>query len=122
DKNGNTITTTVQPPMPGQTGQTVTTTVTPQAVVPPNAPAVAGQAGQPAQARVMVNGQPEMAQQQKPPAETVAPADVKIPAGTTLSILINQHISVKTSRLGDRFDGAIASPVTAEDGRVIVPR
>src|SRR5882757_4655633 len=34
DKNGNTTTTTVQPPVPGQTGQQVTTTVTPA-----NAPA-----------------------------------------------------------------------------------
>src|SRR5579862_568329 len=31
DKNGNTVTTVVQPPQPGQTGQVVTTTVTPKA-------------------------------------------------------------------------------------------
>jgi len=39
DKNGNTITTTVQPLQPGQTTQAMTTTVTPATVLPPNTPA-----------------------------------------------------------------------------------
>lgn len=123
DKSGNTVTTTVQPPIPGQTGQTVTTTVAPPTTVPANAPAVAG--GQPAptssQANVLVNGQPETSRP-TPGNPVVVPADVKIPAGTTLAIRINQHISVKTSRAGDRFDGEIVDPVTGDNEHVIVPK
>lgn len=126
DKNGNTVTTTVEPPAPGQKGQQVTTTVTPPSNVPANAPAVAG--GQPAlaapdHATVVVNGQPEVPAA-KPGAgnPVIVPADVKIPAGTTLAIRINQHISVKTSHVGDPFDGEIAEPVMGNDGRMIVPR
>jgi len=131
DKNGNTTTTTVQPPAPGQTGQQITTTVTPAAGgVPANTPAVAGGQPVPQQATVMVNGQPEV-----PAAATataaapvaggnpvVVPADVKIPAGTTLAIRINQHISVKNSQAGDPFDGEIVEPVTYANGRMIVPK
>src|SRR5580658_4395066 len=48
DKNGNVTTTTVQPPVPGQTTQAVTTTVTPASGVAPNTPATAsGATGQP---------------------------------------------------------------------------
>jgi hypothetical protein len=128
DKNGNTTTTTVQPPAPGQTGQQVTTTVTPaQGGVPANTPAVAGgPAAAPAaqQATVMVNGRPEVpaAPTPAPGNPVVVPADVKIPAGTTLAIRINQHISVKTSQAGDPFDGEIVEPVADANGRVIVPK
>ena len=127
DKSGNTTTTTVQPPVPGQSGQAVTTTVTPASGVPTNTPAVAG--GQPAQpassqATVMVNGQPETATPAPVPGGNpiIVPADVKIPAGTTLAIRINQHLSVKSSQAGDRFDGEIAEPVVGDNGRVIVPK
>ncbi|MBS1820734.1 MAG: hypothetical protein JST61_01965 [Acidobacteria bacterium] len=127
DKSGNTVTTTVQPPAPGQNGQTVTTTVTPASATPANAPAVAGgQAAQPtsSQATVMVNGRPETPAAAPVPGgnPVIVPADVKIPAGTTLAIRINQHISVKTSQAGDRFDGEIAEPVVGDNGRVIVPK
>lgn len=127
DKSGNTTITTVQPPIPGQTGQAVTTTVTPASGVPANAPAVAGgQAAQPtsSQATVMVNGQPETTAPTPTPggAPVIVPADVKIPAGTTLAIRINQHLSVKSSQSGDRFDGEIAEPVVGDNGRVIVPK
>jgi hypothetical protein len=122
DKVGNTTTTTVQPPVPGQTGQSVTTTVTPATGVPANSPAVA--AGQPAQqATIMVNGQPEVPRAPVPGGNPIiVPADVKIPAGTTLAIRINQHISVKTTTAGDRFDGEIVDPVVGDNGRVIVPK
>lgn len=130
DKNGNTVTTVVQPPLPGQTGQQITTTVTPASSVAANAPAIAG--GQPA-AMPLQNESVATAEGQAPPAPTtaqtatpgnpiVAPADVQIPAGTTLAIRINQHISVKSSRAGDHFDGEIAEPVTGDNGRIIVPR
>lgn len=128
DKNGSTTTTTVQPPAPGQTGQAVTTTVTPapaansgQSAVAPGQPAVAP--GQPA----MAGGQPDGAAPTQPAptpggAPVVRPADVNIPAGTPLEIRINQHISVKTSRPGDRFDGEVADSVAGPNGQVAIPR
>jgi hypothetical protein len=125
DKNGNVTTTTVQPPAPGQTAQAVTTTVTPAhsapvneattTGVPANTPAIAGQtpgAAQPSQpAAPAPGGNP-----------VIRPADVKVPAGTTLAIRINQHISVKTSHAGDRFDGEVVEPVMGEDGHVVIPK
>ena len=116
DKNGNTVTTTVQPPVPGQTGQVATTTVTPKAVatngngtqsdgVTPASPQGGGPAAPPA------NGNP-----------IIRPADVNVPAGTSLAIRINQQISVKRSQAGDRFDGEFVEPVLADNGRVIVPK
>lgn len=127
DKNGTTTTTTVQPPVPGQSGQTVTTTVSPAAGVPANTPAVSGQAAiAPSnQANVMVNGRPETTAPTGAPTPgnpVVVPADVKIPAGTTLAIRINQHISVKTSSPGDRFDGEIVDPVAGDNNQIIVPK
>jgi len=124
DKNGNTTTTVVQPPQPGQTGQQITTTVTPATTTPANTPAVAG--GQPAapssqQPDAAMNGQPQTAAP-APNSTTVAPADVQIPAGTNLAIRINQHISVKTSRAGDHFDGEIVEPVVGDNGQLIVPK
>jgi len=115
DKNGNTTTTTVQPAAPGQP-QTITTTTTSTApaagttttangAVPANTPAVAG-------------GQPAYAPQQSGPQQPVPggnpiirPADVNVPAGTSLAIRINQHISVKTTLAGAPFDGEIVDPV-----------
>jgi hypothetical protein len=128
DKSGNTITTTVQPPAPGQTGQAVTTTVAPPAgapssaaTVPADQPAVAGQpdpttgAGQAA-----VGAQPAVPVAGGAPI--IQPADVKVAAGTPLAIRINQHISVKTSRAGDHFDGEIVEPVVGDNGSVILPK
>ena len=134
DKNGNTTTTTVQPPAPGQTGQATTTTVTPGAnpAVSRVAPAVGMgngvSAGVPANsAGVPVAAAPaQSAYVPQTPAPggapIVRPADVSIPAGTSLSIRINQHISVKSSHAGERFDGEVVEPVAETNGRVIVPR
>lgn len=132
DKNGNTTTVTVQPPAPGQTSGAVTTTVTPangapantatsssEAAVAPGQPAIAGQNGTAA---------PPDAAPQPPPAAVaggppvIQPADVNVPAGTNLTIRINQHISVKTSRAGDRFDGEVVEPVAGQNGNVVIPR
>lgn len=130
DKNGNTTTVTVQPPAAGQSTGTVTTTVTPpasaapadasnSAAVAPGQPAIAGQNGSAAA--------PAAATQ--PPsapvpggAPVIQPADINIPAGTNLAIRINQHISVKTSRAGDHFDGEVVEPVTGQNGNVVIPR
>ena len=80
----------------------------------------------PGQPNMVVNGQPAPAAA-APVAPTpghpvIVPADVKIPAGTTLAIRINQHLSVKTSQTGDPFDGEIVEPVTDDNGRTIVPK
>jgi hypothetical protein len=128
DKAGNTTTTTVQPPAPGQTAQAVTTTVMPAAGPAPGQPAVAP--GQPAVAPgqpAVAGGQPYAGGQPAPAAvpggnPVIHPADVNVPAGTTLAIRINQHISVKTSRVGDRFDGELAEPVVGDNGNIIVPK
>jgi hypothetical protein len=100
--------------MPGTPGQT--TQATPNGV-PANQPAIAGQpAGtavtpsQPA-AAALPGGNP-----------VVQPADVSVPAGTSLAIRINQHISVKTSRAGDRFDGEVVEPVLGSNDRVVIPK
>lgn len=123
DKNGNVTTTTVQPPTAGQTTQAVTTTVTPAAAVAANTPATAPvTTGQPVTAgQTDSSGQPVTT---PPPggAPVVRPADVNIAAGTNLTIRINQHISVKTSRAGDRFDGEIVDPVVGDNDRVVIPK
>jgi hypothetical protein len=126
DKSGTTTTTTVQPPVPGQSGQAVTTTVAPGSApgagVPANTPAVSGQPAS-SEARVMANGQPEVPSTVPTPGHPViVPADVRIPAGTTLAIRVNQHLSVKSSSAGDRFDGEIVDPVVGDNGQVIVPK
>jgi hypothetical protein len=123
DKSGNVTTTTVQPPAPGQKTQAVTTTVTPAAGVAANTPATAPVGtGQPVAA-----GQPDASGQPVPApltgaAPIVRPADVNIAAGTNLTIRINQRISVKTSRAGDRFDGEVVEPVVGDNDRVVIPR
>jgi hypothetical protein len=105
DKSGTTTTTVVQPPAPGQKAQAVTTTTTPPAA---GAPA-------PAPAEPKVSAIP-------PPPPPVIPANVRIPAGTNLAIRIDQRISVKSSRVGDRFTGELVEPVLADDNSVLLPK
>src|ERR1035437_2536748 len=96
DKNGATTTTVVQPPAAGQTNEAITTTVTPPAAGAP----VAAPSG------------PTVSAVPQPP-----PAPVSIPAGTTLTIRIDQHISVRTSHAGDTFTGEEVDPGLASDTR-----
>ena len=103
DKNGTTTTTVVQPPTAGQTNEAITTTVTPPAAGTP-VPAPSG---------------PTVSAVPQPPP---APASVSIPAGTTLTIRIDQHISAKTSHAGDTFTGEMVDPVLASDNSVLVPK
>jgi hypothetical protein len=100
DKNGNTVTTVVQPPAPGQKDEAVTTTVTPKA-------AAATGTDQPAAAS-------------QPPV--VTPAPVNVAAGTELTIRIDQRISVKGSRAGERFTGEIVDPVKDGYGKDVIPK
>jgi hypothetical protein len=105
DKSGTTTTTVVQPPAPGQKAQAVTTTTTPPAAGTPA----------PVPAEPKVSAIP-------PPPPPVIPANVRIPAGTNLSIRIDQRISVKTSRVGDRFTGELVEPVLAGDNSLLLPK
>jgi hypothetical protein len=99
DKSGNTITTVVQPPAEGQTNEAITTTTTPP---PAGAPA-------PSPSAPKVSPVPQ-------------PVNITIPAGTNLTIRIDQRISVKTSRAGDTFTGEIVEPVLTDDNNVLVPK
>lgn len=118
-KDGTTTTTTVQPPAPGQTQETISTTTTPASAVPPGTPPpAAGVYYQPA--GTAANG--TAAQPTPGGSPVVRPADVHIPAGTTLAIRINQRISVKTTPAGSHFDGQIVEPYTDANGRVILPK
>jgi hypothetical protein len=104
DKAGATTTTVVQPPAAGQTAEATTTTVT-----PPVAGAPAPQPSGPTVSAV-------------PPPPPVEPAKVTIPAGTALTIRIDQHIGVKTSHGGDTFTGEVVDPVLASDSSALVPK
>jgi len=105
DKTGTTTTTIVQPPAAGQTTQATTTTVAPPAA---GAPALAP------------SGPTVSAVPQPPPP--VVPANITIPAGTNLAIRIDQRISVKRSRAGDKFTGELVDPVLAVDNSVVLPK
>jgi len=102
DKNGATTTTVVQPPAAGQTSTAITTTTTPPA------------AGTPVPAPM----EPTVSAVPLPPV----PVNVTIPSGTTLTIRIDQRISVKNSRAGERFTGEIVEPILAGDNNVLVPK
>ena len=99
DKDGTMTTTVVQPPAAGQTSGEITTTVTPLAAGAPV----------PASSGPTVSAVPQ-------------PVSVSIPAGTMLTIRIDQRIGVKTSRAGDTFTGEVVDPVLAGDNSVLVPK
>jgi hypothetical protein len=97
DKNGATTTTVVQPPAAGQKIEATSTTTVPPVAGSP-IPAASG------------------------PTVSAVPVSVSIPAGTALTIRIDQRISVKTSRSGDTFTGEIVDPVLAIDNGVLLPK
>ena len=97
DKNGTTTTTVIQPPAAGQKIVAITTTTVPPMAGSP-IPAPSG------------------------PTISAVPLKVSIPAGTNLSIRIDQRISVKTSRSGDGFTGEFVTPVLADNNNVILPK
>ncbi|MGD0730184.1 MAG: hypothetical protein ABR956_02895 [Terracidiphilus sp.] len=103
DKSGTTTTTVVQPPASGQTNQAMQTTVAPPT---PGTPA-------PAPSGPTVSAVP-----QPPPA----PVNVTIPAGTRLTIRVDQRISVKTTRPGSPFTGEIVEPIVGSDNNALVPK
>ncbi len=106
DKNG-TTTTTIQPPTPGGTAQTVTTTFQPA-----TAPAYGIQSTVPNQNAAVATTSP-----------IAAPVpSVDVPAGTSLAIRLNQHISVKTTPAGAPFTGEVVEPVAGVDNHVLIPQ
>ncbi|HEV2646583.1 MAG TPA: hypothetical protein VGU46_09485 [Acidobacteriaceae bacterium] len=119
DKNGNTTTTTVQPPAAGQTAQAVTTTTTPATTQPaaPNAAPAAAPSGP-----TYANGSPAPQGAQPGGAPVIRPADVNVPAGTQLTIRINESINVKNTAPGTRFDGELAESWRDANGRVVLPK
>ena len=127
DKDGNTITTVVQPPAPGQKEPTVVTTTAPPAPGAPK-PAPKGPTVSALQDAQQVPDpfgpdQAGGAQAAAPGrAAAAAPAEVSIPAGTSLAIRVDQRISVKSSRPGDRFTGEVVEPIAASDGSQLVPK
>lgn len=139
DKSGDTVTKTVEPPYaPGQK-PAVSTLITPpppgsvphstDPIVTPLTSAAQGppQAygnGQPWPGSGETsngNGQPQ-SNAASQPNQVPTPASFRVPAGTELAIRINQRISVKTSRAGDRFDGEVVEPVQNRAGNIVIPR
>lgn len=137
DNNGDTVTTTVQPPVAGQPQQ-VATTITPPAPGPkphstnPVVAPLGAAPGTPAapaanQAAYDANGQPQPGV--APPATNGAPAqsgtapayNLTVPAGTELAVRVNERIDVKHAVAGEHFTGEIVEPVMS-NGAVLIPR
>ena len=114
DKDGNTTTTVVQPAPQGQSQPTVTTTTAPPAAGAPK-PSPKGPTVSPVPQSTSA-GMDQAAQQ------AVPPAPVTIPAGTTLAIRVDQTISAKGSRAGDRFTGEVVEPIADGQGGLLVPK
>ncbi len=103
DKAGNTVTTTVQPPAPGAKDEVVTTTVTPKAEAATTAAAPgSGQSATPA-----------------PPPP---PPQIHVTAGTALAIRVDQRLSAKGSRAGEKFTGEVVDPVMDSNGNAVIPK
>lgn len=137
DGNGNTVTTTVQPPPAAGQAEQVSTTVSspppgpkPHSTAPvvtplgaaPGAPAPNQNAYAPA------GPQPEPGVAPPPPNDA-APAqpgpapvyNLTVPAGTELAVRVNERIDVKHAVPGEHFSGEIVEPVM-RDGQVVIPR
>jgi len=116
DKSGNTVTTTVQPPVAGQSGQVVSTTVTPK------------QAGAAQTAAAAPDATPAAATTPAPAAQPAAPVtpppppDVHVAAGRTLVIRVDQRLSAKRSRPGERFTGEFAESLKDDSGNIVIPK
>ena len=54
------------------------------------------------------------------PSPAPAPAPIVVPAGTTLTVTLDQAVGTKDNSSGDRFDASLAAPVTVE-GREVIP-
>jgi hypothetical protein len=125
DKDGNTVTTIVQPPAPGQKDEAITTTVTPKGAVATaaNPQGDAAQGATPQAAAPSPAPQPNAAPQVSPvPQPPPPPPQVHVSAGTSLAIRIDQRISVKDAEAGERFTGEVVDPVSDGSGNVVIPK
>ncbi|MHB1022438.1 MAG: hypothetical protein ACYC46_04015 [Acidobacteriaceae bacterium] len=95
-----------------------TNSSTPMAVSSQANPATVGQneAIAAAQSARQAAGSSAAQAQAKP---SPVPQYIDVPAGTEMSIRLNQHISVKTSQAGDTFTGSTAAPVLVHGAEVI---
>jgi len=114
DKDGNTVTTVVQPPQPGQSGQVVTTTVTPKAATA----ADGAQAGAGSGSGAQGTGQAAPTPTPVPPP----PPEIHVAVGTSLAIRIDHRISVKDTPAGSKFTGEVVEPVTDGNGQTVIPK
>jgi hypothetical protein len=122
DSSGNTITKTVEPPAAQGQQPAVSTLITPpppgpkpHSTDPVVTPLASAANGQPSSPNGPATAAPPAAQPGQPPAVSIS-----IPAGTELAIRIDQRISVRTSRAGDRFNGNVVDPVLS-NGAVVIP-
>lgn len=56
-----------------------------------------------------------------PPAQPQAPPPIVIPAGTAVTVSLQQAVSSKTSQDGERFQATLAEPLVV-GGQVVVPK
>jgi hypothetical protein len=115
DKDGNTVTTLVQPPAPGAKDEVVTTTVTPKAVAATTAAAPTPASGQD-------SGQAAAPAPAAPPAAPPPPPQIHVAAGTSLAIRVDQRLSAKGSRAGEKFTGEVVDPVMDGSGNAVIPK
>ena len=64
--------------------------------------------------------QPPLVAEAPPPPPKPKPRPVVIPAGTVITVRIQQTLGSKTSHEGDRFDASLAEPITI-GGNTVVP-
>jgi len=68
------------------------------------------------------NSSPSMAEAAKDAVKkAIQPKPLAVPADTVLSVVLDQTISSKTSKTGDRFTATVESPVEI-DGKVAIPK
>jgi hypothetical protein len=130
DNDGETVTKTVEPPVAKGQTPAVSTLITPPppGSKPPSTNPVVTPLGSAAQGVLPAGpndqgapGQPQPdAQPAGQPGHPPA-VSIRVPAGTELAIRIDQRISVRSSRAGDRFNGNVEEPVV-NNGAVIIPR
>jgi hypothetical protein len=121
DKNGNTTTTVVQPPLPGQSAQTITRTTTtsvPAARV--TAAHSTGSGSAPVDSATQPSGQGAPSNSASGDAAP-QPISFTVPAGTHLAIRIHQRISAKHSYASEQFTGDVAQPVSDPNGQTLIP-
>ncbi len=68
-----------------------------------------------------VQGEQRPSAMSNPAAPAPQPApDLRIPAGTSISVRLNQSVDTASARAGDRFSASLAAPVVV-DGETVLP-